>query len=76
MVQLWSDFQHVRHNSNRPLEGVTLHGNGSASFHMMPSTLRFGECYDRLPKWLRKIATMTAKKPNDKLTDAGTQASK
>lgn len=64
LVRLWSDFQYVRHNSNRPLEGVTVHENGSASFRMMPSTLRFGECFSRLPKWLRKLAAMTAKKPN------------
>jgi hypothetical protein len=69
IVRLWLDFQYVRHNANRPLEGVTMHGNGSASFRMMPSTLRFGECYDRLPKRLRKLATMTAKKPNARITD-------
>jgi hypothetical protein len=65
MVRLWADFQYVRLNARQPLDGVTRHGNGGASFRMKPSTLRFGECYDRLPKWMRKLATMTAKKPND-----------
>jgi hypothetical protein len=60
LTERWSDFQYVRHNANLPLEGVTVHGNGSASFQMMPSTRRFGQCYDRLPKWLRKLATIYA----------------
>ena len=64
LVRLWSDFRYVRHNALFRIEGVTVHGNGSASFRMMPSTLRFMECYDNLPKWLRKLATITAKKPN------------
>lgn len=60
IIQLWSDFQYVRRNANRPLDGVTIYGNGSADFKMMPSTIRFDECCYRLPKWLRKLARMTA----------------
>lgn len=69
LVQLWLDFQYIRHNANRQIDGVTIHRNGSANFRMMPSTIRFGECYYRLPKWLRKLAAMTAKKPNADVND-------
>ena len=61
---IWSDFQHVRHNANRPLEGIKRYSDGSASFTMQWSTMEYAEACDRLPNLLRKLAVATALKPN------------
>ena len=64
---IWADFQHVRHNANRPLGGIKRYSDGSASFTLQRSTMGYAEACDRLPNLLRKLAVATALKPNTKL---------
>jgi len=68
LKQVWSDFQYVRHNSSRPLEGLAKYSNGVTTFDMIASTRRFGDCYIGLPKWLRKLAVLTARRHNNEPT--------
>ena len=62
--RLLADFQDVRQNANRPIEGIKHYSDGSASFTMQRSTTDFCEACDRLPLVLRKLALATACKPN------------
>lgn len=62
-----ADFQYVRRNANRPLEGIRHYAYGSASFTLQRSTVEYAEACDRLPKPLLRLALATALKPNTKI---------
>lgn len=58
--QIWTNFQTVRHGAHRPIT-VQFH-QGGASFVHTGDSIRFGLAYCSLPKWLRKLALLTARR--------------
>ena len=62
--RVFADFQYVRRNADRPLEGIKHYADGSASFTMQRSTIEYAEACDRLPKPMLRLALATALKPN------------
>lgn len=60
--QLWTDFHMVRRNALKPIDGVEHRGRLTL-FKMTKSLMDFNQASDRLPRWLYKLATLTARKP-------------